>query len=293
MKGTMLWIFMIGPAWAQEPGGNPADLQKKNQPKPNPETRVQDEHTYTVEGKKVSDLKEEDLIGENHQPRWTAARRFTNTRVYVIPPGEIEFEWWGRFTTPRDEKKPSQARYLWEIEMGLPHRVQLDLYLGAEGTGDKGMFDFVRQQLEVRWALADWDEIWGNPTLYLEYVNKKGEADAIEGKLLFGGEIVTGWHWGVNFVWERTIGDQLNNEWQASGGVSYTVIDMLLSVGLELQAIWEDTVHKRGHFDNIYWGGPSVQYRPIPRMHVDLAFLAGFTEESPAYRVWIIMGWEF
>jgi len=144
-------LSMAASAWAQATGGNPADQQKKGQEQ---EKKQAGHQTDVVEGKKISDLQEEDLIGPSQQPRWTAARRFTTTRIYVVPQGEIEFEWWARITDPRDEDDPTQARYLWEIEIGLPYRFQLDLYLGMEGEGDEGMFDFSRQQIEIRWAPA-------------------------------------------------------------------------------------------------------------------------------------------
>jgi hypothetical protein len=286
---AVLLMLASAAAWAQATGGNPADQGKKQQD----QSKQEGHQTYVIQGTKVSDLKEEDLIGPNNQPRWTAARRFPTTRVYVVPPGEIEFEWWARITEPRDPAGDTQERFLYEVEMGLPYRLQIDLYVGAEGTGNVGAFDFTRQQIELRWAIADWDVIFGNPTLYIEYVNRKGEADGVEFKLLFGGEIASGWHWGLNFVLERTLEDELNNEWQAVAGLSYTIIDMLFSLGLEFQGIWEDTEHRRGHFENTYFLGPSAQWRPLPQMHVDVVFLAGLTEESPAFRVWIILGWEF
>lgn len=46
----------------------------------------------TVVGK--APLREEDLIGPYRQPRWTARRRFGETRVYVIPEGNVQFEYW-------------------------------------------------------------------------------------------------------------------------------------------------------------------------------------------------------
>ena len=53
-----------------------------------------------------------------------------------------------------------------------------------------------------RWALADWEKIWGNPTLYFEYITLEDRPDKIEPKLLFGGEAAEGWHWAANLVAE-------------------------------------------------------------------------------------------
>lgn len=69
-------------------------------------------------------LFEEDLIGDYSQPRWTAHRRFGETRVYVIPPGTVEFEDWVRPTVGTDGE-PSKFRSLYEVEFGLPGRFRL------------------------------------------------------------------------------------------------------------------------------------------------------------------------
>ena len=75
---------------------NPADLPAK--PGPVDSTAFSGGHPRSwempeilVEGKGHR-LKEEQRIGEYRQPRWTATRRFTTTRVYVIPKGKAEFD---------------------------------------------------------------------------------------------------------------------------------------------------------------------------------------------------------
>src|SRR6266536_304514 len=79
-----------------------------------------------VIGQKPSDLREEDRVGSYGQPRWTATRRFPNTRVYVVPEGKIEGELW---FIPRFLKSgETNGRYLAEIEYGLPNRFQIDAY---------------------------------------------------------------------------------------------------------------------------------------------------------------------
>src|SRR5207244_9794300 len=63
-------------------------------------------------------------------------------------------------------------------------------------------------QLEARYALAKWGEIWGNPTLYAEYVQNHRAPDKVEGKLLFADDLCDGWHWATNLVRseERRVG---------------------------------------------------------------------------------------
>lgn len=58
---------------------------------------------------------------------WTTARRFPGTRVYLQKlPWEAGFEQWVRVRRFRDGRM--RTRMQEEIEIGLPHRFQIDLY---------------------------------------------------------------------------------------------------------------------------------------------------------------------
>src|SRR3954468_20239623 len=169
------------------------------QPAPaSPRLRSYELPPVNVVGQKTSDLREEDRVGSYGQPRWTATRRFPNTRVYVVPEGKIEGELW---FIPRFLKSgETNGRYLAEIEYGLPNRFQIDAYyrldINEAGDGQNGA------QFEVRWALADWGKILFNPTLYVEYIAREDDPDGVEFKLLLGDELAPRIHWGVNFVGE-------------------------------------------------------------------------------------------
>src|SRR5947199_7197299 len=72
------------------------EAQPQAQPTPEnqghlPSWRIAGE-TVTVVGQ--APLREEELIGPYQQPRWTARRRFGETRVFVIPEGDVEMEYW-------------------------------------------------------------------------------------------------------------------------------------------------------------------------------------------------------
>ena len=49
----------------------------------------------------------------------------------------------------------------------------------------------------------------------------------------------------------------------------------------------------RGHFDEEILLGPSVQWRPFPAAHVDVAPLFGLTEKSVTVKLFMLAGWEF
>lgn len=242
-----------------------------------------------VVGEEGSGLREEDLVGSYHQPRWTATRRFPTTRVYVIPEGKVEVELWARGTFKDGE---ADWRLLQEIEIGLPYRLQLDIYLRQDydsATDDTQW----GAQFEIRWAFADWGEIWGNPTIYLEYVLLDERPDKFEPKLLLGGEIAQGWHWAFNFVGEFELGGEREYEYALTSAVAYSVIDSVLSIGVENILTLTDVAGNRGDYSVSFVIGPSIQWHPVPAMTINIAPLFGVTDESPDAQLWCNFGWEF
>jgi hypothetical protein len=237
-----------------------------------------------------SAFKDDELIGSWKQPRWTAQRLFPTTRVYVIPEGEIDVESWTRAQVPRDGKVAWEHRQ--ELEIGLPWRFQIDLYTIERHEG-KGTFAF-DHAFEVRWAVADWGVIPGNPALYFEYQNRgNGDPEKLEAKLLLGDTLFDGWHWGVNLVYERELGSPFTEEYEVTIGLSRTVIDRTLSLGMEGKFGW---ANEKG--DRSAWGedlrlGPSIQWRPMQSMHVDFAPLFGLTEPSHFMDIYLVIGLEF
>jgi hypothetical protein len=250
-----------------------------------------------VRGKRVPELREEEHVGAYAQPRWTAKRRFPTTRIYVVPAGKMEFEWWLKFAAPFEaplEGRKIESQY--ELEMGLGHRLQLDLYLVTTKKGSNGPFELSKEKVELRYALADWGEIWGNPTLYLEWIHQHNGPDAIEGKVLFGGEIGSGIHAGLNLVWERELGLSKANEYAIDAGLSFTMIDETLSLGAEVKIELVDVEGSRFELEQEYLVGPSLAYTPIPPMHLLLTPLFGIAkgdEVEGIFEILLITGWTF
>jgi hypothetical protein len=245
----------------------------------------------TVTAKRVSEYREEDLVGPYDQPEWTAHRRFPSTRVYVRPPDTYATEFWLRPTIERHG--PAHTLSQFEAEIGLPEHFQLDLYASSNSTGQTGDFGFNEQSIEVRWAFADWDVIAMNPTLYLEYTFKDQDPDTIEGKILLGDELGAGWHWGTNFVYERAISGNLENTYELTAGVSRTLTDQRFSLGGELKCSLNDFHGSRGDYQKELLVGPSIQYRAGTHVHLDFAPLIGIGSESPAAQIFFVAGYEF
>ena len=252
-----------------------------------------------VEGERKPELREEERVGDYAQPRWTATRRFPTTRVYVVPAGKMEFEWWFKAVSPLDDPVDGhsiETRYEWE--MGLGHHLQLDLYLvGSQGAGYEA-FSMNKEKIEVRWALADYGAIWGNPTLYVEWTHENGKDDALEGKVLLGGELAPKWHGGLNLVFERGLGGEKANVYEVTAGISYTLVDETLSLGLEGKAELEDLDGARGAFAQTYVAGPSLSWSPVPPARILFVPMFGLERSSDGkntaiFEPLLVAGWTF
>ncbi len=235
---------------------------------------------------------EDTNIGPYNQPEWTEHRRFSTTRVYIQKePWEIGLEQWWRVRTYDD--KTTAHRFTEELEIGLPHRFQLDLYWNWAHDGDGTHHD--EFAVELRHALADWGKIWGNPTLYLEYafVNPDFGGDVLEAKVLLGDDFGKGWHWGLNFIFESELSHERAREAAISGGLSRTIIDGVLSAGIEMQWKHETVAGERGNPEIQFEIGPSIQWRLSKNTHLDVVALAGTTSQGPSFEGFVIFGFDF
>lgn len=231
-------------------------------------------------------LQEEVGDGPYGEPGWVDHRRFSTTRVYIQKdPWEVGIEEWYRVRT-YDGGRVTQ-RFQQEVEIGLPYRMQLDLYEKVihDNTDPEGWMqdEFA---VELRYAFVDWGVLPGNPTLYEEYSFTEDRADVLESKLLFGDDY-EGWHWGINLIHEHELNTDGATEWAASFGLSRTLIDSVLSLGIEGK--W---THPEGE-DDEYILGPSIQWLPTPHTHLDLVVLAGLNEAAPRTECWLIFGFDF
>ena len=281
------------PSYLDIPAGNPADAARDAQPQSRP-SDFNFVHPWEMPAVEISGerpaLREEQRVGAYGQPLWTADRRFGEERVYVNPAGSLEFESW--LIPQVNRKGASEFENKNELEIGFPGRIQVDLYLtqtweGAGSKTDNGA------SFEVRYALADWGKIWGNPTLYFEWEKGDASPDVLEFRLLLGGEIAPRWHWGTNINYEHQTGDLMTNQYEITGGVSYTFVDSRFSAGGEIKFNETDAHGSRGTFTDNLFLGPSIQFRPIDRMHIDCVPLIGLTHETPALQAYVIIGFEF
>lgn len=231
-------------------------------------------------------LIEETPDGANGEPEWVRQRRFSLTRIYIQQaPGHVGVETW--FRTRHYDDGVVTLRSKNEIEIGLPGRMQLDIYENLVDEDDGEGWHQEEVAVELRYAFADWNKIWGNPTLYFEYAFAADGPDVIEPKLLLGGEFCEGWHWGMNFILEHQMWGEESNEWGYAAGLSKTIVDNKFSIGLETK------ITKADGEDTELILGPSIQWRPSDNSHVDLVALAGLTDNAPNAECWLIFGFDF
>jgi hypothetical protein len=271
-------------------------------------------------------LKDDQPIGPYRRPVWSLHRPSPQTRIYLqVDPGEVEFEQWLDIRLDKKRSDPDdKIRLSEEFEFGLGSRFQLDLYYNTIFSRNQGRNASLENRswaAEIRYALADWGVIPGNPTLYLEYIlwNNDpngfgdGATSSIEPKLLLGDDLGNGWHWGMNFFFERTTNDSVR-EHGVTGSILYTIIDGRLSGGLTTRFVYESdnvnapqALHVRSRE---FYVGPNIQFRMAPvetettidgkkvkvtkaRAHLDIEPIFGCTGDSNRAQIVLIFGWDF
>jgi hypothetical protein len=238
-------------------------------------------------------LAEDAPVGPYQQPEWTTARRFATTRVYLQQqPWGFGLEQWVKAQWPRGESP--NFLFQEELEIGLPHRIQMDLYENWRVSSKDG-YQQDSFAAEARWALADWGKLPFNPTLYGEwkFVNPDLGADTYELKLLLGDSLTPRIHWGLNLIYEQEVGGVRTTEYAVSGGIGYTLIDEKLNVGVEFKVESATEQGNRSAAPIEVDIGPSVQWRPTPNTHIDIVPLVGVTSDSPRVETWLVAGWDF
>ncbi len=249
------------------------------------------EITVTSQG----NLREEQPVGPYQQPKWTSSGQVGGEAVYVLPAWNTELS--QRWFPERDRDGTVDNLLNDEIEVGLPHRFQAD-FNENWGVDHEGNIEHRGVGVEGRWALADWDVIPLNPTLYFEWefnnrFSEHGAGDAYEIKLLLAEQFHDRWHWAFNAIGEQQVGGELATEIKLTQALTYTVIDDKLNVGIEMQ--FESTSLEGDRHDPAieFSPGPFISWRPTPDSHLDVVPLFGCTGAAPTVEAVVVFGIEF
>jgi len=235
---------------------------------------------------------EAERVGPANQPEWTARRAFAETDIYVIPPGEFEFNQFYVFSQLRHERPEHQFET--EFEFGLPWRTQFDVELIYNATG--GQLTYDATQLEIPHALADWGKIPLNPALDAGWRFNAGEDDAYFFRLLLAEEFSPRVHFGANLAFDRQIGGELETGYELNVALNYVALDTKLAIGAELLVEYETEREEEAAGESEWLHsttvmlGPSLLYRPTRHTHLALVPMFGLTRESPTVEAFFIFG---
>jgi hypothetical protein len=221
-----------------------------------------------------------DLVGDYKQPVWTTTRMFASSRAYVMQPEDsVKYERWFDFRARRDG--PVQTRMRDELAFGLGNRLELDLYNHTVYDGAEGERTFTNKGFswEIRYALADWGKIPGNPTLYFEHKLFK-DRQGIEPKLLLSDRIGnTDWIWAANLIYEANLGgktaEEKEKEYAVTASIGKVINDNLM-VGLSshVRKYDYDT-----HLTEVY-AGPAVNYKITNRARLSAEYMPRISSEG-------------
>jgi hypothetical protein len=252
-------------------------------------------------------------------PPGLSRSRFSNTtQAYVLPPwafffGEI-YEGQGFRHGPPDHL------FTQEIEMGLPYRfgvaaeAQFERFNGGGGARSVS--------IEARWALADWNKIPLNPTLFAEYKfgvgtirheevpppSGEGEEeekeeeggpprvpDAYEFRLLLAQDFGERFEWAMNWFFEKENTGDRGCEWGFSQSVMTPIFlpNERLKIGVEMEYKNITVKDTRGDPENIFVIGPTLAWKPTAGTRLDISPLFGCTDDSPVADVFVAFSWLF
>jgi hypothetical protein len=237
--------------------------------------------------------------------------------AYVLPPWTFFFGELYEGTAFRHG--PPDHIFTQEIEMGLPYRLgiaaeaNLERFNGGGGPSTAS--------IEARYALADYNKIPLNPTIFAEYKFGTGpirheeamppggegggeeeeeeeggppeKPDAYEFRLLLAQDFGERLEWAMNWFFEQEIEGDEGREWGfAQSAVTPILLpNERLKVGLEMQYKNFTMKTTRDDPENSFIVGPTVAWKPSRSTRVDVSPLFGCTEDSPRVQVFAIFSW--
>src|SRR5438874_6602188 len=248
-------------------------------------------------------------------PPGLSRSRFSNTtQAYVLPPWSFFF---GELSEGQGFRHgPPDYLFTQEIEMGLPYRFNVAAETELERFNGGGGVQSV--SLEARWALADWNKIPLNPTIFAEYKFGVGTIrheevppppggeeeeesgppkvpDAYEVRLLLAQDFGERIEWAMNWFFEKENTGDRGREWGFSQAAVTPVLlpNERLKVGIEMQYRNVTTKDTRGDAVNSFVIGPTLAWKPTSSTRLDISPLFGCTHDSPVADVFVAFSWLF
>src|SRR2546423_2319284 len=252
-------------------------------------------------------------------PSGFSRARFSNAvNAYVLPPWAFFFG--ELFEGQGFRHGPPDYLFTQEVEMGLPFRFNVAAEAQFERFNGGGGAQTV--SLEARWALADWNKIPLNPTIFAEYKfgvgtirheevpplpagGGEGEEeeeggppkvpDAYEVRLLLAQDFGEHFEWAMNWFFEKENTGDRGREWGFSQALLTPIFlpNERLKIGLEMEYKNVTTKDTRGDPLNSFTIGPTLAWKPSAHTRLDISPLFGCTDDSPVADVFVAFSWLF
>jgi hypothetical protein len=260
----------------------------------------------------------EELPSSYGAPPGMSRSRFSNlTNAYVLPPWAV----YAGLIYEGDALRFNSPDHMFtqEIEIGLPYRFGVAMENSVERfrghTQDRSF------SLEARYALADWNKIPLNPTLFAEYkfglgnilhdegppmplgpgeaeafINQhKPLPDAYELRLLLSQDFFEKVEWALNAFFEQEIGGDRGREYgfAQSAMVPVLLTNERLKVGAEMQFTTFTDAGSRGSPSYRFIVGPTIAWKPTGNTRLDISPLIGGTDDAPRVSVFVVFSMLF
>src|SRR5438477_2260325 len=203
------------------------------------------------------------------------------TTAYVLPPWTFYFG--TIYEGDAFRHGPPDHLFTQEVEMGLPYRFGVALETSFERFNGGG--GPASTSIEARYALADWNKIPLNPTIFAEYKFGTGpirheegpppppgeeeggppqRPDAYELRLLLAQEFAGRFEWAMNGFFEKENTGDRGREWGFAQSVVTPIVlpREQLKVGIEMMYKTFTVKDTRGNAENSFVIGPSAAWKP-------------------------------
>jgi len=245
-------------------------------------------------------------------PGFSRAKFSNLTQAYVLPPwafyfGEI-------YQGSAFRHGPPDHLFTQEVELGLPYRFGV----ATEATFERfnGGGGASTASIEGRYALADWNKIPLNPTIFVEYKFGVGtlrheegpppppgakesgppqRPDAYEIRLLLSQDFGEKVEWAFNAFFEKENTLDRGREWGFAQSATMPIIlpNERLKAGVEMQYVNFTTKDIRDDPLHRFVIGPTVAWKPTANSRIDISPLFGCTEDSAHVQVFAVFSFLF
>jgi len=244
--------------------------------------------------------------------------RFSNlTNAYVLPPWAV----YAGIIYQGDALRFNRPDHMFteEVEVGLPYRFGIAIENSIEAF--RGNVQDRSFSIEARYALADWNKIPLNPTIFAEWKFGigdilhdegppeplgKGEAqafinehnplpDAYEVRLLLSQDFFEKVEWALNGFFEQEVTGDRGREYGFAQSAMMPILlpGERLKAGVEMQFTTFTDKGIRDMPSYRFIIGPTIAWKPTRNTRLDVSPLFGTTDDSPRASVFVVFSMLF